>query len=364
MARISLCGGAGFIGSALALNLKAHGHDVQVLDCFAVNNLLAHLGTEKFDILADRIEGLTKAGIDLQVLDARNYHELSLALGEFNPDAIVHLAAVAHVTRANKDPRSTFDHSQRTLENSLDVARNLPVKHFVYLSSSIVYGDFPGGVADEDTPCNPKGLYGNLKLGNESVVRCYRDLYGLPYTIFRPIALYGPGCVSGRVIQLWIERAMRGEPLVVKGDGSMTFTHVSDVAEGIRRVIEHGPKNDVFNLAGPDAVPLHYVASLIAREFNVGVVHEPADKEMPERGRLDGSKAFRSFGHFARVQIERGVLDYIAWYRGRARLQPDVEQPPAGKGAKTGWRHPVGPAVSGSSLAGFSLDPLHVGSSL
>ena len=83
------------------------------------------------------------------VLDARDYHALSRCLGEIKADCIVQLAAIAHANRSNKDPYSTFDHSFRTLENALDSARDQNV-HFVYFSSSMVYGNFEGEAAVEE----------------------------------------------------------------------------------------------------------------------------------------------------------------------------------------------------------------------
>lgn len=365
MSKVALIGGAGFIGSHLAVRLKNAGHDVLVLDNFAVNNLLAHLDSDRFDVLSERLGMMKAAGVRMKVLDARDYHAMSLSLGEFRPDALVHLAAVAHVTHANKDPRSTFDHSQRTLENSLDCARNIGIGHLVYLSSSIVYGDFPGGTANEATECRPKGLYGVLKLGNEAVVKAYHDLYGLPFTIVRPIALYGPRCVSGRVIQVWIERAMKGLPLVVKGNGSVTFSHIDDITAGLGLILDHGAANDVFNLAGPGAVSLAHVAELVAAEFGVPVLREPADREMPERGLLEIGKARETFGYVPRVAIEAGVKRYVEWYRGRAGVQPHVVEPAAGEGAAVDW----GPDVGREVLEPWrgnraSRDPLHVNGSV
>ena len=73
--------------------------------------------------------------------DARDYHKLSNLINDLKPQIIIHLAAVSHANRSNKDPHSTFDHSLRTLENALDNAKNR-IEHFIFLSSSMVYGNF------------------------------------------------------------------------------------------------------------------------------------------------------------------------------------------------------------------------------
>src|SRR3954454_7290149 len=197
--RIALVGGAGFIGHHLALALVEHGAEVEVIDGLEVNNLLTYAAlpadTPNRDlylrILHQRLDLLHGAQIPLHVQDARDYDALSRILDGMKPDVVVHLAAVAHAGRSNKDPFSTFDHSLRTLENALDYAR-AEVDHFIYFSSSMVYGNFQTDAVDETHPLDPIGIYGALKLAGEKLVIAYEQVFGVPYTIVRPSALYGP----------------------------------------------------------------------------------------------------------------------------------------------------------------------------
>ena len=146
----------------------------------------------------ERLSLLREAGVGLHVIDIRDYHIVSRTINNIQPDVVIHLAAVAHADRSNKDPFSTFDHSLRTLENALDYARNR-VDHFIFLSSSMVYGNFLSEEVDEEHPLNSMGIYGALKVGGERMVIAYQQVFDLPYTIIRPSALYGPRCVSRRV---------------------------------------------------------------------------------------------------------------------------------------------------------------------
>ena len=86
----------------------------------------------------NRIELLNSNKIKLIVQDARDYHAISRIYKEINPDKIIHLAAVSHANKSNKDPHGTFDHSLRTLENTLDFSKNNKT-HVIYISSSMVY---------------------------------------------------------------------------------------------------------------------------------------------------------------------------------------------------------------------------------
>ena len=129
--KIVLIGGGGFIGHNLALNLSSLGAKVEIIDGMQVNNLLSLL--DNVDnlpypdlaraIINERTELLRHANINLRVQDVRDYHALSKLLNEIKPQVIIQLAAVSHANRSNKDPYSTFDHSFRTLENSLDWSR-------------------------------------------------------------------------------------------------------------------------------------------------------------------------------------------------------------------------------------------------
>lgn len=327
--RIVLVGGAGFIGHNLALELAKQGHEVHVMDSLFINNLLSFSSTyngiqnARFyrKMINQRLELLDQAGIPLHIQDAREYHQLSHLLAKIDPQVIVLLAAVAHADRSNKDPYSTFDHSLRTLENALDYARNpnRPVEHFIYFSSSMVYGHFTSGIVTEDTPCEPLGIYGALKYAGEKLVIAYNQVFDLPYTIVRPSALYGERCVSRRVAQIFIENAVRGMDITIKGDGSdrLDFTYIGDLVHGITRVIEsENSRNQIFNLTYGESRSLGELASVVARSFpEIKVNYLPKDKLMPDRGTLSVEKAKRLIGYEPCNPIEEGLQKYIAWYR-------------------------------------------------
>jgi nucleoside-diphosphate-sugar epimerase len=324
--RIALIGGAGFIGHHLALYLARKGAGVHVVDGLSVNHLL-HFNSEYGNVpnrelylrmLNRRLELLRAAGIPMHLLDARDYAKLSLCLGQIKPHVVVHLAAVAHAGSSNKDPYSTFDHSLRTLENALDYARN-GVEHFVYFSSSMVYGNFQTPEVDEEHALNPIGIYGALKLAGEKIVIAYQQVFDLAYTILRPSALYGPRCVSRRVGQIFIENALEGKPLRVDGDGAerLDFTCVDDLVEGIGLVLQKpAARNEIFNLTYGSSRSIQDLATVLQEHFP-GVVVERVerDKMMPFRGTLSVQKAARLLGYEPKNPLEVGFPKYISWYK-------------------------------------------------
>jgi nucleoside-diphosphate-sugar epimerase len=324
--RIALVGGAGFIGHHLALRLADEGADVHVIDGLTVNNLVQYTamppGSENRDlylaILNQRFEKLQAGGIPLHVEDARDYHRLSHVLSEIQPQVVVHLAAIAHAGHSNKDPMSTFGHSLRTLENSLDWARD-GSERFIYFSSSMVYGDFRKPVVTEEEPCEPLGIYGALKFAGEKIVIAYQQVFDLDYTIIRPSALYGPGCVSRRVSQIFIESALVGSKLRVDGDGDerLDFSYVADVVDGtVRAIAAPEARNEIFNITAGQARSLADLIALIQDHFpEVEVEFVERDALRPYRGTLSIDKARRLIGYDPATTLEDGLDRYVAWYR-------------------------------------------------
>ena len=344
MKKVLLIGGAGFIGHHLALALATFNYDVHIADSFEVNNLIAHMDNDMyFSFIVQRSKLIQKCAY-IHIVDARDYHELSKLVRTVKPDIIVHLAAVAHANKSNRDPHCTFDHSLRTLENTLDASIRMGVEQFIYFSSSMVYGDFAHcfpsvgysleemavriirGV-DENSPLSPKGIYGALKLSGEMIVKAYNEVFDIPYTIIRPSALYGERCVSRRVIQVFIENVMQGKNLIVAGDGEekLDFTYIKDFVHGFMLMI-HNEKayNETFNLTYGESRSIKEVAELVIAnnclDGNIGyitepkIIHKERDKLMPIRGTLSVYKAKTILGYVPSYPIEVGVKQYMEWY--------------------------------------------------
>jgi nucleoside-diphosphate-sugar epimerase len=331
--KVALIGGGGFIGHNIALELHSRGAEVHIIDSLQVNNLGAFSNGSGdpskqlyMQLIYERLAAMREINVPLHVLDARDYQVLSRCLSDIQPDTIVQLAAIAHANRANKDPYSTFDHSFRTLENALDCARGQD-RHFIYFSSSMVYGNFDGESVTEDRHCEPMGIYGALKYGGEKLVIAYNQVFDLPYTIVRPSALYGERCVSRRVGQAFIENALRGIDLTVNGDGTdaLDFTYIGDLVQGIRLCIERPEaRNQTFNLTYGGARSLNHMADIVRANFSgIKVKYQPRDSLMPERGTLSVDKARRLLGYAPQFPLETGFVRYIDWYKGLAQRHPE-----------------------------------------
>ena len=245
-----------FYGHNLAIFLEKKIFSVSVLDSLSVNNLKNIKEKLPIDrklyksILDNRIKLLKDNRIKMIIQDARDNKKIFKYINKINPDIVIHLAAVSHANKSNKDPHQTFDNSLRTLENTLDALKDKKT-HIIYLSSSMVYGNFDGREVKENDVCNPLGIYGNLKLAGEMMVKSYNQVFNIPYTIVRPSALYGERCVSRRVGQIFIENALRDKKIVINGDGEekLDFTYILDLINGIYLCCtKPKAKNQIFNL--------------------------------------------------------------------------------------------------------------------
>jgi nucleoside-diphosphate-sugar epimerase len=324
--RIVLIGGAGFIGHNLAIELRRRGADVSVIDALKTNNLLSFAAPEDepetrrlyLRVIRQRLELLRTFDIPLYTQDARDEQGFARCVRGLRPEVVIHLAGVSHARRSNERPHEAFAHTLQTVENALEYTRDT-VEHFVYFSSSMVYGDFRAGIVDEETPCDPIGVYGALKLGGEKLVVAHHQVFDMPYTIIRPSALYGQRCVSRRVIQVFLENAMRGRDLVVSGDGTarLDFTYIDDLVQGVVRTIEcEAGRNQVFNLTYGRARSVADVINQIAGAFpGLRVHYLPRNELMPQRGTLSTDKARRLLGYEPQFPLERGLPAYLAWYR-------------------------------------------------
>ena len=323
--KIIIIGGAGFIGHNLAIKLKENNFDVSIIDGLEVNNLTSVIGN--YDnlpypllskkIIDSRLDLLSEKKIPLFVQDARNYHSLSHIISKIKPEVIIHLAAVSHAVRSNKNPYNTFDHSLRTLENALDASRS-SAKHFIFLSSSMVYGNFKTSEATEESICEPIGIYGALKYAAEKIIIAYNQVFNLPYTILRPSALYGERCISRRVGQIYIENALFGKELIINGDGKekLDFTYIEDLTDGILTIINNKNSiNQIFNLTYGEAREINEMVDILKQSFpEIKIKKVDRDKLMPYRGTLSMNKAKSLLNFKSNWELEKGYKRYIQWY--------------------------------------------------
>ncbi|WP_095109678.1 NAD-dependent epimerase/dehydratase family protein [Pseudomonas sp. Irchel 3E20] len=267
---VLITGGAGFIGSHLTDALLAKGYSVRVLD---------DLSTGKRSNLA-----LDNPKVELIVGDAADAALVAQAMA--GCQAVAHLAAVASVQASVDDPVRTHQSNFIATLNVCEAMREHGVKRVVFASSAAVYGNNGEGQAiDEDTPKAPLTPYASDKLASEYYLDFYRREHGLAPAIFRFFNIFGPrqdpsSPYSG-VISIFSERAAKGLPITVFGDGEQTrdFLYVADLVGLLVQALE-APSLEVgaVNVGWNQSISLKQL--LVALEGVVGslpaISHGPA----------------------------------------------------------------------------------------
>lgn len=285
--------GCGFIGHWLAFKLQ-HDHSVTVIDTNAIPEWrMKHLeGVKRF------VRG--KAGF---------------TTWEESFDVVIYTSSTANAKEAIWHP---FTASESMVDSPIGLIQDRLLgypKHFIYLSSSMVYGDF-NGVPDENHPLNPTGPYGFLKRTGEEMVRYYCEACNIPYTIIRPSAVYGPRDHLARVISCFIYNATRNTPLKVHGNNAIDFTYIEDLVDGILSIVMNEKAfGETFNMTRGEAVPLFDAATHVVKIMGQsGIDLEDHDPNYPIRGALDISKARDLLGYNPPTDYKTGIEKYIEWW--------------------------------------------------
>jgi UDP-glucose 4-epimerase len=307
--KVLVTGGAGFIGANLCreLAMRPEVDRVVALDDLSTGH-------------AENLDGTGTELVEASILDATLVARLVA-----DADAVVHLAARPSVPRSLADPVASHDVNATGTLRVLEACRRESV-HVVAASSSSVYGSVPHLPKHEDLATRPLSPYGASKLAGEAYVLAYGTSFALPVLTFRFFNVYGPlqpaGHAYAAVVPTFIDAAMRGEPLLVHGDGEQTrdFTFVGTVTAVladavVRRVACAEPVNLAFGTR-VSVLELGRRLSAVLGE-PVQVRHGP-----PRAGDVRDSQAADDrlrllFPGAMAVSLEEGLRRTVAWFRGR-----------------------------------------------
>jgi len=308
---IFITGGSGFIGHNVARMLQTS-HCVTTYDnettygCLKSDEVAA-LHKER-QALMDRCNLIRG--------DICNRIDLYTAMAVARPEVVIHMAAFPRAKVVNADPPTGANVMSVALLTLLELSKMLNVRRFVYISSSMVYGDFDSGVK-EDAVCNPKGTYAILKYAGELLVKDFCTANNIEYVIVRPSAVYGPRDVEDRVVSKFLMNALRGDDIVVNGENEiLDFSYVKDVAAGIvlSATHENAPGN-IFNMTRGVGVTLLDAAKLVIEVTGSKSKIVVADKDtsFPSRGTLSINNASSKLGYSPQYDLGQGLIMYKYW---------------------------------------------------
>jgi UDP-glucuronate 4-epimerase len=325
--RVLLTGGAGFIGSHVAEVLLARGDEVLIVD--EVNDY--------YDVRLKRanLKRLQERWGDdrLRVYegDVCNEPFISKIFESEKPRWVVHLAARAGVRPSIQDPFIYIHSNVEATTRLLELARTHGNEHFVFASSSSVYGGSKNEVFSEadvvDFPVSP---YAATKKACELMSYTYHHLYGLNVAGLRFFTVYGPRGRPDMAPFKFVDRVSRGVEIQQFGDGSSSrdYTYIDDIVDGVVRSMDRPLGYQIYNLGNGNPVGLKHFIGIVeeatGKKANIRVLpDQPGD--VP-RTAADISKARRLLGYEPKVAFADGIHRLAEWYRTEyAQLEEEPE---------------------------------------
>lgn len=310
MSKILVTGGLGLIGHNVVSRLEKLGHTVYITDTQTNYGIIPQ--DEINYLMAERRKKIkTHYVYKFDICDKRNMDWLFAS--KF--DIVIHMASFPRQKVVNANPIWGSQVMSEGLINLLELSKKYNVKKFVYISSSMVYGDFTDDVT-EDYNCKPQGQYGILKLTGEHLLKDYSRRGCFDHVIIRPSAVYGPLDVEDRVIAKFMLTAMRGGVLKVNGaNETLDFTYVEDAADGIVAAsLSENTNNKTYNITKSHSRSLLDAAELAVNIVGKGSIEvRDKDVDFPSRGALNIDAARQDFGYDPKVDVEEGFQKYYEW---------------------------------------------------
>jgi UDP-glucuronate 4-epimerase len=328
--KIWVTGSAGFIGFHLARRLLDDGHFVTGIDGF----------TPYYDV---RLKQARHALLERsnafrpKIFMLENQDALDALAKEDPPEIILHLAGQAGVRYSLENPRAYVDANLVGLFNLMEVARETKVKHFLFASTSSIYGANAAiPFRETDRADQPLTLYAATKKSGETMLHSYAHLWDMPVTCFRFFTVYGPWGRPDMALFKFVDAIEENRPIEVYGEGRMErdFTFIDDLVEAIVRLVPLFPRTGepvgeidslspvaphrVVNIAGGQPVGLMAFIETIEQAMG-----RPAVRQMLPMQQGDVPRTFASpellealTGFKPSIGVEQGVKAFVAWYRG------------------------------------------------
>jgi len=344
--KILITGTAGFIGYHLVKELA--GNDLEIIGIDNINDYydvnLKYARLEDSGIAKDKIEegksvkSNKRSNYSFIKLDLKDTDGVNRVFEKYGFDLVCHLAAQAGVRYSIENPKAYIDSNLVGFANILEGVRRSKSSHFVYASSSSVYG--LNEVMPFSTRHNvdhPVSLYAATKKSNELISHSYSYLYGLPITGLRFFTVYGPWGRPDMALFKFVKNILKGEPIEIYNFGKMArdFTYIGDIVKGIKKVISKPPEGNpnwsgknpdpsssispfkIYNIGNGNSVNLMKFIEVMENKLG-----KKAEKKfMPiQPGDVmktwaDTTELEADMGYKPSTPIEIGIEKFIEWYR-------------------------------------------------
>lgn len=360
--KVLVTGMAGFIGYHVAKRLVAEGDQVVGLD--NINDYystdlkydrLTDLGILKDSITEDQlVESSSKKNLSFIKTDLKNTAIINNLFDTESFDIVINLAAQAGVRYSLKAPHTYIESNITGFLNLLEAARNHSLRHFIYASSSSVYGaNTNTPFSTKDNVDHPMSLYAASKKANELMAHTYSNLFNIPTTGLRFFTVYGPWGRPDMALFLFTEAIVNNEPISVFNFGEMErdFTYIDDIVEGIYRLIPKPPSANpewsgnnpdpstsfapyrIFNIGNSNPVMLMDFIEEI--EQQLGFMAEknmlPIQPGDVPKTWADVNELFDYIDFHPQIGYKEGIKKFVEWYSDyyltkKSDVEPALEE--------------------------------------
>lgn len=316
---ILVTGGAGFIGSHLSEFLVQQEQN----QVFCIDNFNDFYHPE---IKRNNIKSLIdKANYTLFEADITDYSALEKIFNQYSFDVIVHLAAMAGVRPSIQMPMYYTSVNINGTQHLLEMAKEFNVRHFVFGSSSSVYGENEKvPFAEEDFVDHPISPYAATKKAGELLCHTYHRLFKLNIACLRFFTVYGPRQRPDLAIHKFTRLIEEGNPIPVFGDGSTKrdYTFVEDIIDGTTKTIkwlenQDEPRFEVYNLGESETIELSRLIELIEKSLDKKAIidRQPMQAGDVPRTYADISRAVKYLDYSPKTKIEQGIPKFASWFK-------------------------------------------------
>lgn len=316
MKKILITGAAGFIGFHLSRALCDNDYTI-----YGIDNLNDYYSPQ---LKKDRLAQLKSFdNFHFSTIDITNKIILQNLFNHFRPDIVINLAAQAGVRHSINHPEDYIDSNVIGFFNILESCRKYDVKHLIYASSSSVYGEkVEVPFSENDKTDEPTSLYAASKKANEAMAYSYSHLYQLPCTALRFFTVYGPWGRPDMAYYKFTRAIISGQTIRLYDNGHLfrDFTYIDDVVNGICKIVNRNPGNDlhrIYNIGKGKPDSVREMVDIL--EWQIG--HKAIVKSMPRpqsdcfQTFADTSKLHRDYDYTPSVSLVDGLKYFYNWYQ-------------------------------------------------
>ena len=325
MQKILVTGAAGFIGYYISKKLVDNNYSV-----IGIDNMNDYYDES---LKNDRInEIIDNPNFTFIKEDINNVLKIDDIFKQYQPEIVIHLAGYAGVRYSIDHPDIYVNNNINGFYNILKIAHDNQIKHFIFASSSSIYGNNNGKPSkEEDIKINQESIYAATKMCDEIIANSFAKLYDMAITAIRPFTVYGPFGRPDMAYFDFTNKLLNNEPITLYDNGNLKrdYTYITDAINGIYQIVINKPEYiyNVYNIGSSKIYTTNEFVTilkealinynLVTPNYNFDQLIKYSDIKKGEVNitYADITKINKDFGYNPEVSLDTGISEFIKWYK-------------------------------------------------